>query len=862
MKPVTAQPQAAVPRRSVFFPAILLLILCAVLAGPVTPVQAQAPALGGSAASEPVSEQTVQDLEALVGTLEDDQQRQELVARLKALIEAQKTVEEKPSAMSSLGARLLEDVSDAMGSATQEMLELGRVTEDLPDLWDWLVTRVVEPDLRAAAFRGVLRVTALVAAALTAFVAVRRLLAKPRQRLHGRQREPRWYERIFLSLGLLLIRAAPVGALLATGYGIMPALDLAPGSRVVAVVILAGIAAVQGIMIVTDLLLQPSNPSLRWVPASDETAHYLQLWVRRLALVGVVGLFGAEAARTFGLPDGGYQLATRIVGFIMALLMIVVILQSKHAVAAWIRERRMLVRAAPLDAREGAEPTAQDHEGPPLARATAEAEDEPEERASPGYGAEAAASRQAEARAEAEAEKAQDAPRPKRLRPFRPTGAVGRVMRDRLADVWHVLAVLYVLASYAVWALSVEGGFEYILRGTVLTVVIVLVATGVVAVLSAGLGRMFEVSEELRDRFPDIERRANRYLPILHTGVRFLVFLVAVGAIAQTWGLHVAEALATESGRGVIGAGVTILVVLVVSVTIWELASSSIERYLHATGQDGKAVERSARAKTLLPLARNVLLVMMIVVVGMVILSEVGVNIAPLLAGAGVIGLAVGFGAQKLVQDVITGAFILFEDTFSVGDVISVGGHAGVVEGMTVRSVRLRDLTGTVHTLPFSSVDKVSNMTKDFSYYVNDLGVAYREDTDQVVEICKEVVEDLRRDPEYGTEILEPLEVLGVDKFADSAVIVKTRIKTKPVQQWFVGREFNRRLKKRFDELGIEIPFPHQTLYFGEGKDGRAPPARVLMERMRGGDGGSPPPPSPQPPPDPEPSHVPDPDPT
>lgn len=276
---------------------------------------------------------------------------------------------------------------------------------------------------------------------------------------------------------------------------------------------------------------------------------------------------------------------------------------------------------------------------------------------------------------------------------------------------------------------------------------------------------------------------------------------------------------------------------LVVSVILWELASSAIERYLNATDKDGHIVERSARAKTLLPLARNVLLVVMIVVVGMVVLSELGVNIAPLLAGAGVIGLAVGFGAQKLVQDVITGAFILFENTFSVGDVISVGGHAGVVEGMTVRSVRLRDLAGTVHTLPFSSVDKISNLTKDFSYYVNDLGVAYREDTDQVIEVCKEVVEELRADPEYGPDILEPLEVLGVDRFADSAVIVKTRIKTKPIKQWFVGREFNRRLKKRFDALGIEIPFPHQTVYFGEDKSGRAPPARVLMEKLQSADG-------------------------
>ncbi|WP_404381309.1 mechanosensitive ion channel domain-containing protein [Caenispirillum salinarum] len=823
--------------------------------------QAQAQEADAAAPAD-VSEQTVRDLEALVATLEDEAQRQELVTRLKALIEATRPAEEGPGVVSSIGARLLGDVSDAMGTATREMVDLGRAAETLPDLWDWGVARITEPELRGAAVRGVLRVAALVVAALAAFWIVRRLLAKPRNRLHGRQREPKWYERIFITLGLLLMRAAPVGALLATGYGVMPALDLAPGSRVVALVILTAIAAVQGIMIASDLLLQPSNRSLRWLALGDEAALYLHIWTRRLALVGVIGFFGAEAALTFGLPDGAYQLVTRLVGFVMALLIIIVIMQSKQPVAAWIRERRMVVHEAPLEEGDG-ETTQGDRGGDVPAARPLSGPDQPvaaddADPATPGLAGDAAATRDAAA---ARASERQARRRPKRRKPLRPGGAIGRVLRDRFADVWHVLAALYVLASYAVWALEVEGGFQYILRGTVLTVVIVLLATGLVTLLSAGLARLFEVSQDVKDRFPDIERRVNRYLPVVHTAVRVLVFLLAAGAIAQAWGVAVVEALTTDAGGAFIGALVTILLVLVVSVVVWELASSSIERYLSTTDKEGNVIERSARAKTLLPLARNILLVVMIVVVSMVILSELGVNIAPLIAGAGVIGLAVGFGAQKLVQDVITGAFILFENTFSVGDVVSVGGHAGLVEGMTVRSVRLRDLAGTVHTLPFSSVDKISNLTKDFSYYVIDMGVAYREDTDEVVEVCKEVVEDLRADPEYGPQILEPLEVLGVDKFADSAVIVKTRIKTKPIQQWFVGREFNRRLKKRFDELGIEIPFPHRTLYFGEGKDGTAPPAHVLMDRFRGGHGGGetphpaePPPPTPSPVPDPEPT--------
>ncbi len=260
---------------------------------------------------------------------------------------------------------------------------------------------------------------------------------------------------------------------------------------------------------------------------------------------------------------------------------------------------------------------------------------------------------------------------------------------------------------------------------------------------------------------------------------------------------------------------------------VWQLASTAIARPLERL--DGGAVA-SPRARTLLPLLRKVLFIVLAFIVGMVVLSELGVAIAPLLAGAGIIGLAVGFGAQKLVQDVITGIFILIEDAVAIGDVVTVAGIGGLVEDLSIRSIRLRDLSGNVHTIPFSSVDTVTNMTKVFSYYLLDIGVAYREDTDEVAEVCRRIVEDLRADPEFAPFILEPLEVLGVDQFADSAVIIKARIKTPPIKQWFVGREFNRRMKKRFDELGIEIPFPHRTIYFGVDKQGAAPAASVRID--------------------------------
>ena len=243
----------------------------------------------------------------------------------------------------------------------------------------------------------------------------------------------------------------------------------------------------------------------------------------------------------------------------------------------------------------------------------------------------------------------------------------------------------------------------------------------------------------------------------------------------------------------------------------------------------------AARARTLLPLIRTTVLIVLIVLVALVVLSELGVDIGPLLAGAGVVGLAIGFGSQKLVQDVITGLFILVEDTLAVGDVVQFdANHAGLVEALSIRTVRLRDLGGSVHTLPFSEVKTILNMTKDFAYYLLDVGVAYRENVDHVIEVLKDIGAGMQKDENFGRYIVAPLEILGLDKFGNSAIVIKARIKVQPpIQQWYVGREFNRRMKIRFDEEGIEIPFPHQTIYFGEDRAGNAPPVRVAMTDAR-----------------------------
>jgi moderate conductance mechanosensitive channel len=219
-----------------------------------------------------------------------------------------------------------------------------------------------------------------------------------------------------------------------------------------------------------------------------------------------------------------------------------------------------------------------------------------------------------------------------------------------------------------------------------------------------------------------------------------------------------------------------------------------------------------------------------LIVAIMMSLDAIGLQIGPMIAAAGIVGLAIGFGAQSLVQDVISGFFILLEDQVRVGDVVQLNDKGGLVERITLRTIILRDLAGSVHYVRNGKIDIVTNMTKDYSRYVFDVGVAYRENVDEVIEVLKEIDAGLRADPDFKDDILQPIEILGLDRFADSALIIRARTTTKPIKQWRVGREFNRRLKMKFDELGIEIPFPHLTVYPGQDKKGGSPALRLTME--------------------------------
>jgi small-conductance mechanosensitive channel len=263
---------------------------------------------------------------------------------------------------------------------------------------------------------------------------------------------------------------------------------------------------------------------------------------------------------------------------------------------------------------------------------------------------------------------------------------------------------------------------------------------------------------------------------------------------------------------------VIILLVAWVGLKVARRLLNKMERRLvnASAQQDQPPSEEQKRIETLMRLVRQGVLIIVWVIVGLIILREFGVDIAPILASAGIAGLAVGFGAQNLVRDVITGFFMILENQVRVGDVAVVNGTGGLVEKVNFRTIVLRDLSGTVHVFPNGTINTLSNLTSEWSAYVFNIGVAYKEDVDRVIGLMKAVGKELREDEKFGPLMVNDVEVFGVDNFADSAVVIKGRLQTKPIKQWDVGREYQRRLKYAFDREGIEIPFPHRSIYFGE----------------------------------------------
>ncbi|AUT68655.1 MULTISPECIES: mechanosensitive ion channel family protein [Paraburkholderia] len=382
-----------------------------------------------------------------------------------------------------------------------------------------------------------------------------------------------------------------------------------------------------------------------------------------------------------------------------------------------------------------------------------------------------------------------------------------------LASLWHVPMLVLATAS-VIATIGGIGSGENVLQISVVTALLLVLAF----FLSAIVLRVTRPRNVRRRRRSPYLTRLLRFAGTLIT---LFVWLAYFEFASRLWDVSLAQIIEESvTARGIAHALTAILITVFVSWLVWILIDTAIQEAVNPSGPRNKSKNPSMRARTMLPLVRNVLFVTILTIAGIVTAANLGINVTPLLAGAGVIGLAIGFGAQSLVSDLITGLFIIIEDTISVGDWIDIdGGHAGTVEYLSIRTVRLRDGQGAIHAIPFSQIKIVKNLSRDFAYAVFEVRVPFSADVDEVTQLIRAVGADLMADFRYRREMLGPVEVWGLDRFDPNWMVVKGQIKTRPLQQWSVARAFNLRLKRKMDEAGIEIPVPQMRIHTSRGDE-------------------------------------------
>ncbi|HKU00952.1 MAG TPA: mechanosensitive ion channel family protein, partial [Paraburkholderia sp.] len=387
------------------------------------------------------------------------------------------------------------------------------------------------------------------------------------------------------------------------------------------------------------------------------------------------------------------------------------------------------------------------------------------------------------------------------------------------ADIWAAAAIFVVMALWFVWALDLRGGYRELVRAGGLSLAVLLAARMVAIVTLGALGRVFDPSGN-RENMTIAQRRAYRYYPALRRIVIAALWIVTLDILMRVWGLHPGRLIANAPIGHLIGSALlTIAIAIAVAVVIWEAANGAAERRLNAWTDAGDFV-RAARLRTLLPMFRTSLFVAILVVVGLTALSQLGVNTAPLIAGASIFGVALGFGSQKLVQDFITGIFLLTENAMQVGDWVTVAGVSGTVEFLSIRTVRLRGGDGSLYTVPFSSVTTVNNTNRGIGNAAVKVLIAHGADLQRAIDTLKEIGAEIRSDEAYKKGILGDFAYWGVDQVDGASVTLVGQIQCKDSARWGVQREFNRRVLARFTERGIELANPQRSFLIGLGREG------------------------------------------
>ena len=734
----------------------------------------------------------------LLEILRDEAALDTLIAELERATVAAEVAGTPPVATldpQSLGRRIALVTQDAAETTANRLAALWSSLRNAPDALDGFSGREFEvlADALGELFLVIVTTVAV-------FLALRRLAIPIYRRMGARARERGFLRTAMIYIGSGAIDVLVVLAAWAIGYAI--ALLVFGDFGEIAIrqtLYLNAFLAVEMIKVGMRLLLSPATGDLRPLPLGDRAARYLSRRGNVLfSLIGYGQLLVVPIVNESVSHAAGRAMSTLI--WSTAILYVAyLVLRNRHAVSDWLLAQTRPAPAAPATA-PAVMPEVPDHPG-----GTAPAHDMPD--------------------------LADDAT-PQRELPDEPEPEP-EVERRRgifapLAHSWHWIALAYLLVILLV-VLSRPGPaiFDALIASGKIALALVL-GLFLSGALARAIARGINLPPGANARRPLLERRLNRFVPQALLVLRLvIVAAVAVYALDVIGILSARGWLESQVGLRLTGVVISVALMLLVAFLIWLALTSWVDYRLNPDfGQ-----VPTAREQTLLTLLRNAATIALVILTLMFVLSEIGLDIGPLLASAGVLGLAIGFGAQKMVQDIITGIFIQFENAINVGDVISAGGITGGVERLTIRSVSLRALQGIYHIIPFSSVDTVSNYTREFSYYVIDMGVAYRENYDEVKQAMHDAFDELRAHPDQGAFILGDLDWFGLDAFGDSAVVLKCRIKTLPAKQWGVGRAYNQIVKRIFDERNIEIPFPHQTIYFGEGKDGSAPPLHLSNRR-------------------------------
>lgn len=703
-------------------------------------------------ASPPVL--TPAQAQSVLDVLKDDKARAQFTAVLESMVKAAPAAEAAasplPLAANSVGAALLVQGSSWASQLGKQLRASAQAIGNVPALWNWMYSEATDEDERARFLDAGWKLAVVLAAARAVEWLARRALRSSRGWLEKRAPadepiaddaipvvEPhrrgvsmawRLLRRLPFVFGGLMLDLVPVAVFAAMGNALL-ATPLGDNSnaRLVILAIVNAYVLSRIVMCIVRAFVAPHTPRLRLLQCDDYWARYIERWARRITAVAVFGFAAAEVGVLFGLYSTAHDMLIKLVGLVVHTLLIVVVVQSRHAVANRLRA------------------------------------------------------------------------------PRRKTGTLAS-LQNHLATRWHVIAIFYIVALWLVAAAEIRDGYTRLLHFFVVTSATLIVARLAGIVLLGALDRALRVKASTPAQFPAFEQRLSHYYPVVRLFVTGVLSAVTGVVLLEVWGYSpVSWFSGGQLGAQLLSAVATSAVTILVAVVAWEAANAAIEGQI-ATLTRAAQTARAARLRTLLPMLRTALLGTIVIIAGLIVLSQIGVNIAPLLAGAGVLGVAIGFGSQKLVQDLITGLFLLLENTMQVGDIVSLGGLSGTVEYLSIRTIRLRALDGSLHIIPFSSVTTVTNQTRDFAYALVDLPIGLNEEPDRVGELLRAIVSDMRAEPRWKEIITAELDVMGVYAFTDTAWTMRVRIRCTPSQRWAVNREFNRRVKYCFDQNAVQSP--------------------------------------------------------